>query len=113
LQIVATPNDRLATTILELLAAAPTPRCVRAVEHAARAAAGMPARDWSMDAAERAGARLAEGSPAARMIAVVWVAELGPRWGWSTAWTDMLQRLREDSDLDVRTSAREVWMARG
>jgi hypothetical protein len=113
LQIAATPNDRLATIILELLAAAPTPRCVRAVEHAARAAAGMPARDWSVDAAEHACARFAEGSPAARLVAAAWVAELGPRWGWSTAWTDMLQRLREDSDLDVRTSAREVWMARG
>jgi hypothetical protein len=113
LRVAATPKDRLGAMILALLAEAPSPRCTRAVEQAARAAAAMPARDWACDVAERCVTALAEGPPAARTIATGWVAELGPRWGWSTAWTSLLQRLREDSDLDVRTSAREVWLVRG
>jgi hypothetical protein len=109
LRIAATPNERLGAVILALLAAAPTPRCTRAVERAARAAAAMPARAFTPDEAERCATELAEGPPAARMVAVRWVAELGPRWGWSAAWTGVLGRLREDPDLDVRTSARRTW----
>lgn len=112
LRLAATPNDGVATVVLALLAAAPTPRCAQAVEEAARAAARMPARDWSAAAAEHTAAALAEGSPAARLVATAWIAELGPRWGWGAAWTDMLGQLREDQDLDVRTSAREIWLAR-
>lgn len=113
LRIAAAPNEQLGPTLLALLAAAPTPRCVRAVEQAARAAAALPSRDWEPQDAERCGTELAEGPPNARMVAAGWVAELGPRWGWSSAWTSVLQRLREDADLDVHTSAREVWLVRG
>ena len=73
----------------------------------------MSARDWAPAVAERCGAELAAGPPTARTLAAAWIAELGPRWGWSSPWTSVLRRLREDSDLDVRTSARAVWLARG
>jgi len=111
LRIAATPNDGVGLAVLALLAAAPSPRCVRSVERAARAAAAMHTRDWASDVAERCASVLAGGPPAARTVAAAWVAKLGPWWGWSSAWTSRLQRLREDPDLDVRTSAREVWLS--
>lgn len=113
LRVAATPNDRLGAVLLALLAAAPTPRCTRALEDAARAAAALPSRAWEPELAERCAAELAEGPPAARVIAANCVEKFGRRWGWSTAWTSLLQRLREDPDLDVRTCAREVWLVRG
>jgi hypothetical protein len=98
--------------VLALLEAAPTLRCAGAVEQAVVAAAELPARDWSPDAAIEIASELAARSPIARIVAVAWVRELGPRWGWSSAWTTLLARLREDPDLDVRTAARETWIAR-
>lgn len=112
LRIAVTPNADLGAAVLALLAEAPTVRCARAVELAARAAAGMSARDWAPDVALQIGSELGAGPPAARTVAVAWVMELGPRWGWGPAWTVALSRLRADTDLDVRTAAREAWIAR-
>lgn len=111
LRVAATPNDRLAATLVDLLAGAPSTRSAGALERAARRAAARPSRDWSAADAERCTSDLVAGSPAARLLAVAWIAELGPRWGWSAAWSRALHRLRDDDDLDVRIGARAVWMA--
>jgi hypothetical protein len=110
LRVASAPSPGLGAVLLSLFASAPTPWCARVVEAAARAEAALPARAWELEAALRCAVELAEGPPAARVAAAAWVAELGPRWGWSAPWPSLLGRLREDHELDVRTSAREVWL---
>lgn len=111
LRVAAAANAELASVIMALLEAAPSAHCARAVDDAARSAARLAAREWSPTEAEAIAATLAAGAPAARLVATSWMAELGPRWGWTDSWTEILARLRRDADLDVRTHARAVWLS--
>jgi hypothetical protein len=111
LRLAATGNEPIGRVTVTLAAAAPTPILLRGVHESARAAARLPARDWSASEAEQVVADLRESE--ARVIAVAMIAEFGPRWGWSAGWVAALGELREDSDLDVRLAARAIWIAMG
>lgn len=109
LRIAAAANAELAATCLPLLAHAPTPRQALALEQAARAAALLDVRDWSDgDALAQVRTLAREGG---ELIALALLASFGPRWGWGSAWTDELARLRDHANLDVRVAARSLWMA--
>ncbi len=110
-RVAATSNDALGPVLLDLLEHAPTARSGLAVEHAATAAAAAPVRDWSAAHAGAVVDALGDGPPAARAMAARMLATFGPRWGWSTPWTERLARLRRDEEHDVHAAARLVWLA--
>ena len=109
LRVAATPNPELAANCLALLASAPTRRQQIAIEEAARAAAALDARDWSVTEAQTQVESLR--SQGAELVALALLGPFGRRWGWGEAWTAPLARLREHEDLDVRLVARRLWIA--
>lgn len=110
LRLAASSNSAIARVALVLLEGAPTPRLCSAVENEARTAASAEARDWSPSEAMDQIAVLRAAEVSARLVAVGMLTGFGPRWGWGSAWTAVLEQLRNDADLDVRSEARALWL---
>jgi hypothetical protein len=111
LRLAASANSAIAQVAIALLQTAPTPRLCLSVEEAGRAAANAEVRDWSVNEAMDQIVVLRAAGADARLVAVAMLAGFGPRWGWGSAWTSTLEELRNDTDLDVRSAARSVWLA--
>jgi hypothetical protein len=110
LRLAATASEQIGERVLELIARVPSPRSLVAIELAVRGVAGLAARDWAREQAEQVVGELVNGSVAARIVGLAMLEPFGRRWGWGTPWVGMLSRLRADTDLDVRTTARALWI---
>ncbi|PRQ04988.1 hypothetical protein [Enhygromyxa salina] len=109
LKLAAAANGALGSTLLELVAAAPTARAALLLDGPVGEAARTSARAWTDDEVTALIDQLITSEANARILALPLLRELGPRSGWSAPFTARLARLREDPDLDVRTAALELW----